>query len=249
MKPNVKLNSKAKNSFVYFQLGLIITMVLALFVLEFNFKTIKITPKSDNAKLYVEPPFQYNPVVLVNKSIAESKPIQKAVKLTNVIKTVANNQVVKPLTDVTPVIDNTAVDNTENVTNNNTVNNTPTITKSEHTVFSVEQLPMFDACKGVRREEQKECFDSELRKFISKNVSYPSNDLEKGKEGTALIEFVINERGEITNVKALDNKRASIDMQKAAEKAIKKLPRIIPAKQGDENVRIKYLIPVSFKLK
>lgn len=38
-------------------------------------------------------------------------------------------------------------------------------------------------------------------------------------------------------------------MRIAAEKAIKKIPRIIPAKQGNESVKIKYIIPVSFKLK
>jgi TonB family protein len=107
---------------------------------------------------------------------------------------------------------------------------------------------MFDACKGVRREEQKECFDNELQKFINKNISYPSNDIENRKEGTALIEFIIDENGYVTNVKALDNKRATVDMQKAAEKAIRKMPKIIPARQGKENVKIKYQIPVLFRL-
>jgi TonB family protein len=248
MKPNVKLNSSAKNSFVYFQLGLIVTLVITLFVLEFNFKTIKKSSKKDVPELYVEKPFQYNPVVIESKRIAEVKPVQKAIKLTSVFKAVDNNKVVKPVADVLPVVDNTIVNNTVNEPKDVVSSNSSATTKSDFTEFSVEQLPMFDACKGVRREEQKECFDNELQKFINKNISYPSNDIENRKEGTALIEFIIDENGYVTNVKALDNKRATVDMQKAAEKAIRKMPKIIPARQGKENVKIKYQIPVLFRL-
>ena len=251
MKPNVKLNSSAKNSFVYFQLGLIVTMVVTLFILEFNFKSIKKVSDSKNPVLYTEMPFQYNPRVLESKPIAESKPIQKVVKLTDVFKAVDNNETVKPVADVVPVIDDAVVNNnTVNDPKDVVVNNdVSTVAKADFNEFSVGQLPMFDACVGVRREEHKECFDNELQKFISKNVSYPSNDIENRNEGTALIEFIIDENGYVTNVKALDNKRATVTMQKAAEKAIKKMPKIIPARQGNENVRIKYLIPVSFRLK
>ena len=77
---------------------------------------------------------------------------------------------------------------------------------------------------------------------------YPERDYDNGKQGTALIEFVIDENGNITNVKPLENNRATEDMKKAAEKAVKKLPQLIPAKQGDRNVRIKYAIPITFKL-
>ena len=249
MKPNVKLNSRAKNSFVYFQLGLIATMVITLFVLEFNFKTIKKVPENKDTELYTEKPFQYNPVVIESKPIAEVKPVQKAVKLTNIFKAIDNSKVVKPVADVVPVVGNTVVDNTVKEPLSVFTNNAPVVVISDYTAFSVEQLPMFDACKGLRREEQKECFDNELSKFINRNISYPSIDAENGKEGAALIEFVIDEKGYVTNVKALDNKRATVDMQKAAEKAIKKMPKIIPARQGKENVKIKYQIPVLFRLK
>ena len=38
MKPNVDFPKKAKNSFIFFQIGLIATMLVVLFVLEFNFE-------------------------------------------------------------------------------------------------------------------------------------------------------------------------------------------------------------------
>lgn len=65
----------------------------------------------------------------------------------------------------------------------------------------------------------------------------------------AQVEFIIDENGTITNVVALNNKRATSEMQKAAEKAVKRIPKLIPAKQGDKSVRIKYSIPVVFKIR
>ncbi|MEZ4786402.1 MAG: hypothetical protein R2790_00580 [Flavobacterium haoranii] len=41
MKTNANLKSRSKNSFIYFQLGLIGSMLVILFILEFQFKTIK----------------------------------------------------------------------------------------------------------------------------------------------------------------------------------------------------------------
>lgn len=251
MKPNVKFNSRAKNSFVFFQLGLIATMVVTLFVLEFNFKTIKNTSAKITPELYVEKPFQYNPIKLESSPLIESKLVPKSIKLTNVFETVDNTKAVNPLTDVSLVNNISVVDNAIHESNNviNENNNHSASANHNFTEFSVEQMPMFEACIGLSRDKQKECFDNELKKFIGRNISYPSYDFESRNEGTALIEFVIDENGYVKNVKALDNKRATVAMQKSAEKAIKKLPKIIPAKQGNENVRIKYLVPVSFRLK
>jgi TonB family protein len=141
-----------------------------------------------------------------------------------------------------PKTDTTPVDNPKDSGNGGGTTEAPT-------VFSVEQLPMFEACKGLSRSEQKACFDEQLSKAIVKHLTYPESDLEDGKQGVAQVEFVIDEKGTITSVKALDNKRATIEMQKAAEKAVKRIPKLIPAKQGDKAVKIKYSIPVVFKIR
>jgi protein TonB len=108
---------------------------------------------------------------------------------------------------------------------------------------------MFPACKGLPRDEQMKCFEEQMAKAVAKNAVYPDKDLEKGKQGVALISFIIDENGKIIDVKAIDNKRATPEMQKAAEKAVQKVSKLTPAKQGGNPVRIKYSIPVSFKIK
>ena len=88
-----------------------------------------------------------------------------------------------------------------------------------------------------------------ILQFADQTAEDLEDDLEEGKQGVAQVEFIIDENGAITNVVALNNKRATSDMQKAAEKAVKRIPKLIPAKQGDKPVRIKYSIPVVFKIR
>lgn len=250
MRPNVKFKGRLKNSFAYFQVGIIVTMVVTLFVLEYKFEhKEKNDPCVLTGTIIEESAFIYNPIAPESKPVARiEKPVVKVNRTSHVFKKVDDSHILKPVANVTPVENNTA--SVVNEEPKQSTTNEPVVAKAENpTIFSVEQLPMFEACKGLARSEQKECFDSQLAKAISRNLTYPESDYENGKQGTALVEFIIDEKGNITNVVSVDNKRATYEMRMAAEKAIKKIPRIIPAKQGKESVKIKYIIPVSFKLK
>lgn len=250
MRTNDNFQRKTKNSFIYFQVGLIATLLVVLLFLEFKFLSF-----SKDTVLKAEPiwteeaAFVYNPEVIKSNPF-ETKAVKPLVKLPKDIVDVdikKDDEGIKKedLASENPSDVKSDVDVKTDASNNNN-NSTSTIDKP--TIFSVEQLPMFKACKGLRRSEQKACFDEQLAKAISKNLVYPTKDLENKRQGTAVVEFVIDEKGSITNVKVLDNNRASPAMQAAAEKAVSKLPKLEPAKQGDVAVKIKYVIPISFKV-
>ena len=253
MKANVEFPKRAKNSFIYFQVGLIATMLVVLFVLEFNFENSK---KSFVYKPIDEIPqeatFVYNPAP-ATKPQELTKPV---VAKTPVVAHVFKPTIDEPKKDE----DKTPLATQDNSTDNPKTDATPTdnpkdngntggITEEAPTVFSVEQLPMFEACEGLSRAAQKDCFDEQMAKAIAKHLVYPDSDLENGRQGVALVEFVIDEKGAITNVKALDNKRATVTMQRAAERAVKRIPKLSPAMHGKKPVKIKYSIPVGFRLK
>ncbi|RBA27744.1 energy transducer TonB [Flavobacterium tibetense] len=250
MRTNENFQRKTKNSVIYFQVGLIAVLVLVLSFLEFKFLSFsKDTVFKAEPTWTEEAAFVYNPEVIKSNPI-ETKAIKPVVKLPKEFVDVdikKDDEVIKKedLASENPSDTKSDVEVKTDVTNNN--NNT-TSTVDKPTIFSVEQLPMFKACKGLKRSEQKACFDEQLAKAISKNLVYPNKDLENKRQGTAVVEFVIDEKGNITNVKALDNNRATPAMQVAAEKAVSKLPKLEPAKQGDVAVKIKYVIPISFKV-
>ena len=250
MKANVDFPKRAKNSFIYFQVGLIATMVVVLFILEFNFENNnKVITDNSIIEIYPEPTFVYNPAP-VTKPQATTKPVvTKVPKVAHVFK--ATKDEPKKEEDKTPLATQ------DNPADNPKTDTTPTDNPKDNgggtteapTVFSVEQLPMFEACEGLSRAAQKDCFDEQMAKAIAKHLVYPDSDLENGRQGVALVEFVIDEKGAITNVKALDNKRATETMQRAAERAVKKIPKLSPAMHGKKPVKIKYSIPVGFRLK
>jgi TonB family protein len=251
MKANVDFPKRAKNSFIYFQVGLIATMLVVLFILEFNFKDgSKPLVFVPSIEIKSEPTFVYNPAPVTKKIETAKLVVVKVPKVTQFFKPTKEEP--KKEKDANPIA---AQDNpSDNQNNNNTTavdvpkDNGNGVVEAPN-VFSVEQLPMFESCKGLDRADQKACFDAQLAKAVSKHLNYPESDIESGRQGVAQVEFVIDENGAITNVKALDNKRATIEMQLAAEKAVKRIPKLIPAKQGNKAVKIKYSIPVVFRMK
>ena len=254
MKIDANLKSKTKNSFIYFQLGLIGTMLAVLFVLELQSKDIAKEVKEFTLNEPLEEPFNTT-YTIIERKVVETKPVKVVKPIVKLPKDVTKLDVKKD----DEVIDKTEINTQDNNNTNEGKKNTDDVAKEpiegkntktnvSPNIFNVEQLPMFPECEGLSRTAQKECFDEQLMKAVLRNLNYPEEDLENGKQGTALIEFVIDERGYITNVKALDNKRATSKMQIAAERAVKKLPKLIPAKMGDDNVRIKYSRPISFRI-
>ncbi len=258
MRAKNDFQKKTKNSFIFFQLGLIATMMGVLFVLEYNFKdTQKTITYNFNEPIDItEKPFTDNFQVIRQAEVKPKvTPVEKIVTKV-IIPEVLNDFKLKENTIELEKLNLATQDNVAKL-ENNVDTNTATVTTGKddgedtsepRNINTVEQLQMFKACKGLNRSEQKACFDEQLAKAITRNLVYPENDYDNRKQGTALIEFIIDENGNITNVKPLENNRATVDMKKAAEKAVKKIPQLIPAKQGTKNVRIKYAIPISFKI-
>ena len=248
MKPNVDFPKKAKNSFIFFQIGLIATMLVVLFVLEFNFelKSKKAVVPETITTIDISVPTNFKIIPKMNP-IAENKPNAQP-KFTNQFKETTKEV---PKDKVKPV-DNTPKDLDTNApkepVSENPIKEVPSTKPETPTVLNVEELPMFPACRGLSRSEQLKCFEEQMSKAVAKNAEYPEIDRENGKQGRALISFIIDENGKIIDVKALDNKNATPEMKIAAEKAVRKESKLTPAKQGGKPVRIKYVIPVSFRL-
>ena len=248
MKPNVDFPKKAKNSFIFFQIGLIATMLVVLFVLEFNFelKPKKAVVPETITTIDISVPTNFKIIPKMNP-IAENKPNAQP-KFTNQFKETTKEV---PKDKVKPV-DNTPKDLDTNApkepVSENPIKEVPSTKPETPTVLNVEELPMFPDCRGLSRSEQLKCFEEQMSKAVAKNAEYPEIDRENGKQGRALISFIIDENGKIIDVKALDNKNATPEMKIAAEKAVRKVSKLTPAKQGGKPVRIKYVIPVSFRL-
>ena len=86
------------------------------------------------------------------------------------------------------------------------------------------------------------------KKIIVQNKTITVSKDRRGDDNPAPVKIADAEWQKIIEVKAVDNKSATKEMQKAAELAVRKVAKLIPAKQGGKPVRIKYSIPVTFRI-
>ena len=86
-----------------------------------------------------------------------------------------------------------------------------------------------------------------LFKYLSENVKYPVIAQENGIQGRVICQFVVNKDGSIVDVEVVrSGGDASLD--KEAVRVIKTMPKWKPGKQRGKPVRVKFTVPVSFKL-
>ena len=87
----------------------------------------------------------------------------------------------------------------------------------------------------------------EMMRFISTNIQYPRAAQKKGIQGRVICQFVIEKDGRVTNIVVVRSSGdASLD--KEAVRVIGCMPRWKPGKQRGKYVRVKYTIPINFRL-
>lgn len=97
--------------------------------------------------------------------------------------------------------------------------------------------------------EQQPAFpggESEMNKFIRKNLKYPPAALRNGLEGLVVVQFVVNKEGQISDVQVVKKLGGGTDEE--AMRVVKMMPAFTPAKQNGRPVSFRYTLPVRFGL-
>lgn len=118
-------------------------------------------------------------------------------------------------------------------------------------VRQCEVMPMMVDCEGATGANAERCTQASIMEFIGENITYPSQALELGLEGTVYVTFVIEKDGTVTStriLRGLGDDDAAKALEKAATDAVSKLPAFKPGTQGGAAVRVAYAIPVKFVL-
>ena len=111
----------------------------------------------------------------------------------------------------------------------------PEETREDGEIFMiVEEMPEFPGGEG------------ELQKYLASSVRYPVIAQENGIQGRVYIQFVINQRGEVTNVTILRGVDPSLDRE--AVRVVEAMPKWKPGKQRNRPVRVSYTVPINFVL-
>ncbi|MDD4513936.1 energy transducer TonB [Massilibacteroides sp.] len=88
--------------------------------------------------------------------------------------------------------------------------------------------------------------DAELLQFLAKGIKYPVIAQENGIQGRVICSFVVNRDGSVVDAEVVRGVDPSLD--KEALRVINTMPKWTPGKQRGKPVRVKYTVPVTFRL-
>lgn len=85
-----------------------------------------------------------------------------------------------------------------------------------------------------------------FRAWVQQNVRFPQIALENGIQGRVVLSFVIEKDGRLTNIQVLQTPDRSLSEE--AVRVLSKSPKWTPGKQRNQVVRVKYTLPVDFRV-
>lgn len=247
---NVKKSQKhdanlQKNSTLYFQVGLILSLLAAYALFEMQFERIKTEVSYD--QIIDEPEVFANVILIEEENSKQEQKIEQSKK-----KLITKDPIVVKNTTVIPI--KTSIFITEPVLPTGPIIDPDNFGKLEekpedktYTVIGVEQVPIFPGCEGLQTNTERiECMSKKLNKLV--NRSFDTDVVaELGLSGVQRIylNFTIDEKGNITEIKARHTHKG---VQKEALKVAKKIPKMEPGKQSDKNVKVMYSLPIIVKV-
>ena len=235
----VKKNPKAdlnRNSGLYFVIGLTIVLFLTWRALEF-----KSYPKDEFIR----------DVVQAVDDLKEEVPTTEQIKTTPPPPPPAAPEVIEVVED-TEDIEETIIESTE--TSQETVieevidvDDVEVGEEEEEIVVPfaiIENVPIFPGCEYAKNnEERKECFQQKIQQHIVKEFTYPPAALELGITGRVFVQFVIDSKGNIGNIRMRGPDKT---LEKEAQRIVASLPKMKPGEQRGKAVSVPYSIPINF---
>ena len=108
-------------------------------------------------------------------------------------------------------------------------------TKKNNMVFDVvEVMPQFPGGQIA------------MMKYIMENMKYPKQAMKEGIQGRVTVRFIVEKDGSISDVKPILSVHPLLN--KEAVRVVESMPKWTPGKQNGKPVRVRFNLPVMFKL-
>jgi TonB family protein len=122
----------------------------------------------------------------------------------------------------------------DSIVNIITENQQPVYSNTEPIFTIVESMPSFPGGEEARS------------RFLAENIVYPMEATNKGIQGTVYVSFVIDQEGNVTEVKILRGIGGGCDEESV--RVVKLMPKWNPGKQTGKPVRVLFNMPIYYRL-
>ena len=231
-----------KFSNIFMQLGLVLVLFVVYITLEHQTvqKSVSIVNISEREPTHT---YQDQNVIIVKEKTVKTK--QEILKkdpfiLEEVVK--GNDKVIENIIDFSK-------DKTIEVIDIEDIIEVPIDKPIEENVpfINIEEAPVFEGCEGLSKKENKRCFERKMKQFVQRNFN-PSIASELGLDAGSYkiqTQFIIDKEGNVIDVKIrAPHKR----LKNETKKLINKLPKFTPGKQRNRPVKVRYILPIAFKV-
>ena len=112
------------------------------------------------------------------------------------------------------------------------------------TSFSqLEEEEIFDFCEV---EPSFPGGSQAMMEFISMNVEYPAESMQKEEQGVVYVQFVVGTTGELEQIVVRRGVSKLLDAE--AVRVISKMPNWIPGEQNGKPIKVRFTLPIHFRL-
>lgn len=110
----------------------------------------------------------------------------------------------------------------------------------------VDSITDVESKKIFGQPEMQPTFKGDINLWLAQNMRYPEEAEKNDIEGKVVVEFVIEKDGSVSNIKALRSPHSSLTEE--VVRLVKAMPNWNPGTMSGKPVRVKYVLPLSFKL-
>ena len=113
---------------------------------------------------------------------------------------------------------------------------------SGNTITVKEIAPVWPGCEKSKASSEQ-CFNQMVAKHIKENYKFPRDKDGQFIRGKTIISFLIDEKGEVSNIAAEGPKK---EINQEAMRIVKLFPKMTPGNSGGKPISVKYKMPFTF---
>ena len=219
LKKNPKLDYRKKYA-LFFNIGLVLSLALVISAFEMKFaEEISSVPDAIN----------FGGEDLISPPVTEIEPPKPKVQVFELVEIDNEIDVEEPLYEI--II----------------ATGEPEPPEIEHELFAEPIDEEVDVVRDI--VEKMPSFHGGMEafyKFVSKNLKYPAQARRMGIEGKVFVNFVVDRDGSLSDIKVIKGIGAGCDDE--VERIIRKSPKWNPGKQRGIPVRVRMMLPITFRL-
>lgn len=122
----------------------------------------------------------------------------------------------------------------------------PCVSVAKTSMLSGESMQVYGEVALKDSTEQMPTFPGNINSFLQDNIKYPNEAFSKNVEGKVVVDFVVDKDGSIINAKVIEGVEKSLDAE--ALRVVRLMPKWIPGRQKGELVKVRYFVPVVFRI-